>query len=130
MKSPNRIFLFDRSRHRRGICPHGGGYEVRCRATLVVGIGTAMAVIAATAVISAVSIIATTVSAVISATPVTVIPRIVAGPEIDRGSTVIIRAGIVGITAVISRADPDSYPNMHSGIGLAGEAQHSQQRND
>jgi hypothetical protein len=80
-------------------------------------------------IISSVAVIAT---AVVPATPVAMIPRIITGPAIDPGSGVvsIIRIAIVGITAVIAGANSDSYPNMHSGIGLTGEAQHSQQRND
>jgi hypothetical protein len=62
------------------------------------------------------------------------IPGIIAGPVIDRGSAVIIRPWIaigitVGITTVIAGADANPHAETHSGIGLAGEAQHSQQRN-
>jgi hypothetical protein len=90
----------------------------------VVGIRPAMAVIAAM---------------VVSAMPVTMIPRIIAGCEIDPDITgvvpVISRIRIIPVRIrirpiIVGRADPDSYPDMYSGIGLAGEAEQSQQCND
>jgi hypothetical protein len=68
--------------------------------------------------------------------PVAVIPGIIAGSKInpDIAGIIPIVSGIgsVGIrTAIIYRAsDSNADTNVNSGIGLAGEAQHSQQRND
>jgi len=73
------------------------------------------------------------ISMVVSATPVAIVPGIIAGPVIDHGSAIIIRprVAIVGIAviraAVITGANP--YAEPHSGIGLAGKAHHCQQRN-
>jgi hypothetical protein len=73
----------------------------------------------------------------VSAMPVAMVPRIIARPVIHGRSIVpvvgipvirIARSIISG--AVISRANSHSDANMHSGIGLAGEADHSHQRND
>jgi len=75
--------------------------------------------------------------AIIAATPVSMIPGIIAGAVIDADVTGIIaivggirgRISIIGVRgwAVIAAADSYSDAHMHSGIGLAGKAQHSQQ---
>jgi hypothetical protein len=74
--------------------------------------------------------------AIIAATPVSMIPGIIAGAVIDADVTWVIaiigwirsRISIVGIGgwAVIAAADSYSDAHMHPGIGLAGKAQHSQ----
>jgi hypothetical protein len=95
-----------------------------------------MAVVTAVAIVTAMAVIA---AAVVAAMPVAMIPGIIAGPEIDPDIARIIpvvsgRIGSVRISiiraTIIAAPDSDPYPNMHSGIGLAGEAQGTQQRND
>jgi hypothetical protein len=90
-------------------------------------------VIAAVAVVTTVTVIG---AVVITAMPVTMIPGIIARAEIDPDITGIIpavpgRVRIIRIGTIIDGGpDTDSYPNMHSRIGLAGKAQHSHQRNN
>lgn len=87
--------------------------------------------VSAVSVVAAMAVIAP--ASVVAAMPVTMTPRIIAGRVIDRGSAaVIIGAGAVITVRAAVIAAPDSNPDadMHSGIGLAGEAQHSQQRNN
>jgi hypothetical protein len=97
-----------------------------------------MVIIAPTvAVISAMAVISTIATTVVSTVPIAMIPGIIAGPEIDPGITGIIpiisriRSIRIRRAAIISGStDPDAYPNVYSGIGLTGEAKHSQQCND
>jgi len=67
----------------------------------------------------------------ISSMPVTMVPRIISRPIINgRAIISIIRVSIIGAIRIIAGANPDSDCNMHSGIGLAGDAQSSQQGDD
>jgi len=95
-----------------------------------------MAGVTTVSVISPVAII-TAATAIIPAVPVAMIPRIIPRPVIAiiRIGRYVSRIAIIGIAAVItgpviSRSNPNTDTDVNSGIRLAGEAQHSQQRND
>jgi hypothetical protein len=93
--------------------------------------------IGSVAIITTVAVIA---AAVVAAMPVAVIPGVIAGTEInpDIAGIIPVISGIGSVRIPVIRrgtvidGSPNSEPhaNMHSGIGLAGEAQHSQQRHD
>jgi len=110
----------------------GGGYEAKDLVMAAVAVSTAVAVSATMTVVTAVAIIAMTVvaTAIIAATPVTVIPRIIARAivAVVGGRISVTRIGVIRIASavIVSRAHPDSHTDMHSGISLAGDAQHSQ----
>jgi hypothetical protein len=68
----------------------------------------------------------------ISTMPVTVIPRVKAGVDINDGvGVIIIGSGIVPVRiGTVIAPDPDSHAHTHSGIGLTGETQYSQEYHD
>jgi hypothetical protein len=88
------------------------------------------------AVISAMAIIS---AMVVAAMPVTAVPRIVPrsiitivrpGVSISRIAIIRIAVAVIRTRSVVSSRNPDPNPDVNSGIGVAGKAQRSQQRND
>jgi hypothetical protein len=96
-----------------------------------------MVVVTTVSVVTATMSIITAATAIITTVPVAMEPRIIPRPVIAiiRIGRCVSRIAIIGIAAVITgavipRSNPNTDADVNSGISLAGEAQHSQQRND